>query len=58
MLAGKKTYIGAAVVIVNELLRLAGFEFASSDIEHAVESAITLIGAAIVVFGRFKANKE
>lgn len=56
MLNGLKTYIGATVVFVAEMSRMFGVEIA--DTEGITESIMTLLGVAMVYYGRFMANRE
>ena len=54
MLEGKKTYIGAAVIFLSEMLRAFGVEI--GDTEGITNSIMTILGVAAVIYGRFAAK--
>lgn len=54
MLQGMKTYIGAAVVFAAEMLRM--FDIELGDTAGITESIMTLLGVAVVIYGRFVAK--
>lgn len=56
MFNGLKTYIGATVIFLAEILRLSGVEI--GDAEGITNSVMTLIGVGVVVYGRFVAKPK
>ena len=55
-LEGKKTYLGIAAVVIAELGRMFGVDL--GDGTDLIASVITLIGAALAIYGRLTAKPK
>ena len=50
------TYRGVAIMLLSALLQYTGTPFAEGQIESFVETIILLIGAAMSLYGRYRAG--
>jgi hypothetical protein len=58
-LSGYKTFLGAFITLLPVVARSFGFEFTESfgqEFPLALDEIVTLVGAAIVIYGRLKAQ--
>lgn len=53
-----KTIIGAVVMLIAYLAQANGYEIGEGEIATVIESAIGLIGAALVIYGRITAKSK
>lgn len=48
------TYTGVVVIVVSQVLKLAGVEVGEGDVANFVNFSAVLVGAVITLYGRFR----
>lgn len=50
------TYTGVVVMLLVSLAKAGGYQLSEADIQKAVDVIVTLIGAALALYGRYRAG--
>lgn len=50
------TYVGVIVMVLSQVLKLAGVEVGDGDVANFVNFSAVLVGAVITLYGRFRAG--